>query len=188
MRAAVFMLALVALAVVLGASARDGHSAPQGVTVRSCAPINPWLAIQLTGDRDGVSFGRFRSAPFPGKTAVIAVWSLGGPTSDAGTAIHGWITAAKGGISARCSTVRTVPKPPALSGLGPVTRVKDGWFTGRKHNCEWRGRVLIEERSIPGGNRIVVRAQKGGSVLAVGEVTKAGGWLRASKRCISAER
>lgn len=186
--AATTLTAIAVLAALLGVTATGGQGAVQAVTVRSCAPVNPWVAIQLMGDRDGVSFGRFRSAPFPPKTAAIAVWSLGGPASAGGTAIHGWITAAKGGFSARCTTIRTALKPPALSGLGPVTRVKDGWFTGRKHNCDWRGRILVEERTIPGGNRIVVRTQKGGSVLAVGEVTRAGGWLRGSKRCISAER
>ena len=189
MRLTVLTLTTVAvLASLLGATATDGRTAAQAVTVRSCAPINPWLAIQLVGNREAVYFNNFRSAPFPPKRAAIAVWSLGGPASAGGTAIHGWVTSANGGFSARCSTVRTALKPPKLSGLGPVTRVKDGWFTGRKHTCEWRGRILVEERDIAGGKRISVRTQKGGSVLAVGEVTRAGGWLRGSKRCISAER
>ena len=189
MRSFVAMLvALAATAALLGVTAAEGRSAPGAVGVRSCAPLSPWLVIQLTGDRDSVSFNRLRSAPFPPKTVAIVVWSLGGATKDAGTAIHGWITATRGGLSTRCSTVRAALKPPVLSGLGPATRVKNGWFTGRKHTCEWRGRILVEERDIAGGRRISVRTQKGGSVLAVGEVTRNGGWLRASKRCLSAER
>jgi hypothetical protein len=186
--AALLLVSLASLAVLLGVTAESGQGAQQAVAVRSCASVNPWLAIQLVGDRDMVHFARFRSAPFPSKRTAIAVWSLGGPSSAGGTAIHGWITSAKGGFSARCTTVRAALKPPALSALGPATRVKDGLFTGQKATCDWRGRILIEERSISGGNRIVVRTQKGGSVLAVGEVAKGGGWLRASKRCISAER
>ncbi|MFO7571909.1 MAG: hypothetical protein R6W48_04820 [Gaiellaceae bacterium] len=43
-------------------------------------------------------------------------------------------------------------------------------------------------RDISGGKRLTVRMQRGGKVLAVGETTRNGAWLRGAKSCVATER
>jgi hypothetical protein len=75
-----------------------------------------------------------------------------------------------------------------MRNLVPAVRVRDGLFTGRKLACVRSGRYLVEVRDIAGGKRLVVRMQRGGEVLAVGETQRGGAWLRGSKRCTATER
>ena len=84
--------------------------------------------------------------------------------------------------------MKAQPKAPSLAGLGPVTRTKDGWAFGRKFGCLETGRVLITLTEGAGKARVVVRLQKSGKVMAVGELSNGGGWIRGSKTCEAKEK
>ena len=99
--------------------------------------------IQLVGDRDwGWNLGGLGTVGVPKERAVIVVWSLGGKLPG-GLNVYGWTTAKLSRPSPNCTVVKAQPKEPSLAGLGPVTRVKDGWAFGRKFGCLETGRVLI---------------------------------------------
>jgi hypothetical protein len=161
----------------------DGETAPAQVEARSCVQRAVALNIQILGDRDAdfrVHNGS-RFHPFPDRRALIAVWSLGGPVGSGGIAFYAWIARSRARLSSLCSEVRPRPET-ATAGLRRPARVKDGWFAGTRFVCPVRGRFRVQVRSRPSGRRISVLARTG-AVVAVGEVSRGGGWLRGSKRC-----
>lgn len=179
---------LVLVVVSAGVTVGGGGAAPGAVEIRSCAPLSTTIQIQLVGDKDGVSFGRLREIPIPAHTAAVVVWGFGGSASAGGTDVPAWIAGSRSALAPRCTRVRAVPKAPSMRNLAAAVRVRDGLFTGRKFACVRSGRYLVEVRDVPGGNRLVVRMQRGGEVLAVGETQRGSAWLRGSKRCVSTER
>jgi hypothetical protein len=178
-------LALTAL-VVLGVG--NVSAAPQVTDTRSCAQVWTFFNVQLIGNRDwGWNLDGLGSVGVPKKRAVIVVWSLGG-VLPGGLNVYGWATAKRSRPSPHCTVVKRQPKPPSLSGLGPITRVEDGWAFGRKFVCLEPGRVLVTTTQSQGKARVVVRMQESGRVMAVGELGKGGGWIRGSKRCDDREK
>jgi hypothetical protein len=180
------LLATVALALlgVGGVSA-----APHATTTVSCPQVWGSFNVQLVGDRDwGWNLGALGSVGAPRKKALIVVWSLGGFAAQQGQNFYSWATATRSRSSDRCQTVKQSPKPPSLAGLGPVTRVKDGWAFGRKFGCLDKGKLLITTTHASGRTRVVVRMQPSGKVIAVGELGAGGGWVRGSKTCEAKEK
>jgi hypothetical protein len=180
---------LLALSVVAGVlPVAVGNATPAATTTYSCAQVWGSFNIQLVGDRDwGWNLGGLGNVGVPKERAVIVVWSLGGKLPG-GLNVYGWTTAKLSRPSPKCSVVKTQLKEPSLSGLGPVTRVKDGWAFGRKFGCLETGRVLITLSEVGGKAKMVVRLQKSGRVMAVGELANGGGWIRGSKTCEAKEK
>jgi hypothetical protein len=177
------ILATLFVGAVALASLADGKAAPAQVEARSCVQRAVALNVQILGDRDAdfrVHNGS-RFHPFPDRRTLIAVWSLGGPVGSGGIAFYGWIARSRARLSSLCSDVRPRPES-ATAGLRRAARVKDGWFAGTRFVCQVRGRFRVQVRSRPSGRRIIVVARTG-AVVAVGEVSRGGGWLRGSKRC-----
>ena len=135
---------LLATAVALALLAAGAVSAaPQATETVSCAQVWTGFNVQLIGDRDwGWNLGGLGSVGVPKKRATIVVWSLGG-VLPGGVNVFGWATAERSRPSPRCALVKARLAPPSLAGLGPVTRVKDGWAFGRRFGCLEPGRVLI---------------------------------------------
>ena len=182
----------LALPVTLAALAAIGAgsvlAARQATETVSCSQVWTGFNVQLVGDRDwGWNLGGLGSVGVPKKRAVIVVWSLGGKLPG-GLNVYGWATAKRSRPSPRCSIVKAQLERPSLSGLGPVTRVKDGWAFGRKFGCLERGRLLMTTTQGNGEARVVVRMQASGRVLAVGELGNGGGWIRGSKTCEAKEK
>ena len=161
---------------------------PSATTTFSCAQVWGSFNVQLVGDRDwGWNLGGLGNVGVPKERAVIVVWSLGGKLPG-GLNVYGWTTAKLSRPSPKCSVVKSQLKGPSLAGLGPVTRTKDGWAFGRKFGCLEPGRVLITLTEGAGKARVVVRLQKSGKVMAVGELGNGGGWIRGSKTCEAKEK
>jgi hypothetical protein len=180
------LLAAAVVASVLPVTV--GNAMPAATTTYSCAQVWGSFNVQLIGDRDwGWNLGGLGNVGVPKERAVIVVWSLGGKLPG-GLNVYGWTTAKVSRPSPKCSVVKAKLKEPSLSGLGPVTRVKDGWAFGRKFACLDTGRVLITLTEGAGKARVVVRVQKSGRVMAVGEVKNGGGWIRGSKTCEDEEK
>jgi hypothetical protein len=181
---------LVTIAAALALSVvPTGGAAPTAATTYKCNQVWASFYIQLIGDRDwGWNLGGLGHVGAPTKKSMIIVHSLGGPKEQQGLNAYSWSTATRSRASSRCTTLRKALKAPSLTGLGPVTRVKDGWAFGRKFACAEPGALLITTSPVPGGTKVVVRLQRSGRVLAVGEVAKGGGWIRGSTRCDSREK
>jgi len=179
---------MFAAALALSA-APSGGASPNAATTYRCNQVWGSFYIQLIGDRDwGWNLGGLGAVGAPTKKSMIIVHSLGGPKEQQGLNAYSWSTATRTRASSRCTTLTRALKAPSLAGLGPATRVKDGWAFGRKFACVERGALLITASSASGGTRVVVRLQRSGRVLAVGEVAKGGGWIRGSIRCESREK
>jgi hypothetical protein len=180
------LLAATAAAVVLPAAV--GNTAATETTTYSCKQVWGSFNVQLVGNRDwGWNLGGLGNVGVPKERAVIIVWSLGGKLPG-GINVYGWATAKHSRPSPKCTVVKAPPRAPSLSGLGPVTRVKDGWAFGRKFGCLETGPVLITLTQGGGKAHMVVRLQKSGKVIAVGELTNGGGWIRGSKSCEAKEK
>jgi hypothetical protein len=178
---------LVAIALV-PLFASGAASARQATETVSCAQVWGSFNVQLVGDRDwGWNLGGLGNVGVPKQRSVIVVWSLGGKLPG-GINVYGWATAKRERPSPDCTVVKAKLKAPSLSGLGPVTGVKDGWAFGRKFGCLESGRVLITTTLAAGKTRVVVRMQSSGRVIAVGELAKGGGWIRGSKTCEAKEK
>lgn len=179
------LLAAVSVAVV---SAAGVSAAPQATETVSCAQVWSSFNVQLVGDRDwGWNLGGLGNVGVPKERAVIVVWSLGGKLPG-GINVYGWTTSKRERPSPKCAVVNAQLKQPSLAGLGPVTKVKDGWAFGRKFGCLEAGRVLITTTRSAGKARVVVRMQASGRVIAVGELGAGGGWIRGSKTCEAKEK
>ena len=180
------LLAAAVVASVLPVAV--GNATPAATTTYSCAQVWGSFNIQLIGNRDwGWNLGGLGNVGVPKERAVIVVWSLGGKLPG-GLNVYGWTTAKLSRPSPKCSVVKAKLKEASLSGLGPVTRVKDGWAFGRKFGCLETGRVLITLTEGARKARVVVRVQKLGRVMAVGKVANGGGWIRGSKTCEDKEK
>jgi hypothetical protein len=180
LRVVVGVLALV----MLGAAAVS--AAPQRSETRSCRQVWTGFNIQLVGDRDwGWRLPPLRSLGAPKKKSTIAVWSLGGNAAQHGINVYEWATATRSRPSPRCAVVKARLAAPRLKGLGPVTRVKDGWKLGRRFLCLDEGRILVTTTQMKSKTQVVVRMQRSGKVLAVGELGNGSGWIRGSKTCES---
>jgi hypothetical protein len=141
--------------------------------------------IQLLGNRTwGWLLGGYRA--IPERVTMIAVWSKGGPPETDGIVAYGWATRTRSAFFADCAPGRAARQP--AGNLGPAVRVKDGWFAGRKFTCLYTGRIVVAISDTRGGKRVTVRVQKTGKLLALGEITKGGGWLRGSKSCRESEK
>lgn len=174
---------LAAIGATAALWAAVGHASPAATTTVSCKQVWTSFNVQLVGNRDwGWNLGGLGNVGVPKERAVIIVWSLGGRTPG-GINVYGWTTAKLSRPSPKCSVLKAKPKEPSLAGLGPVTRVKDGWAFGRKFGCLDTGPVLITLTQGGGKARMVVRVQKSGKVIAVGELGGGGGWIRGSKTC-----
>jgi hypothetical protein len=178
---AVAMSALSFTAMLTAAS-----GAAVAVDARSCPQVAPAFRVEILGNRDRATYWlreASKSAGIPDGRTVVVVWSLGGPLSSNGVALHSWTTVPRARFSLRCARAAPTKTPPKTTGLGPKVKVKDGWNYGWKLNCQERGRIVVEVRDLPGGRRVTVRMQARGRVIAVAEVKNGGGWLRGSKRC-----
>ena len=96
---------------------------------------------------------------------MIVVWSLGGKLpAQQGLNVYGWATARTLAPVSQVRGVEAKLKEPSWSGLGPVTRVKDGWAFGRKFGCLETGRLLISRRRSREGARRRPRPEAAASV------------------------
>ena len=182
------MLVTIAAALALASAAASSPTAQSASTTYGCTQVWSFFNIQLIGDRKwGWNLDNLGFVGAPIKKSIIVVHSLGGPVTQQGINTYSWSTETRTRASSRCTTLKRTLKPPSLKGLGPVTRVKDGWAFGRKFACAEPGELLITTSRVPGGTRVVVRAQSG-RVLAVGELRDGGGWIRGSTRCDSREK
>jgi hypothetical protein len=180
--------ALLAIAVALAAVGIAPAATAQPTTTYACQQVWSGFNVQLIGDREwGWNLEGLGSLGVPRDKAVIAVWSMGGKLPG-GLNAYSWSTAARTRPSPTCRALKTQPKPPSLSGLGPTIRVKDGWAFGRKFACFEQGALLITTTQAGGTTRVVVRLQRSGRVMAVAEVGNGGGWIRGSTRCESREK
>jgi hypothetical protein len=167
------------------ASAPSSPGGPSAAESRVCAPREAAVYIQILGNRSwGWRLGRYEA--IPAERAVIAVWSNGGPVSTFGVAAYGWTTRTRSAFFGGCSVGRAAAQP--QGSLRAAVRVKDGWFYGRKYRCLEPGRFVVAISDTTGGKRITVRVQRTGKLLALGELTAGGGWLRGSKSCSESER
>jgi hypothetical protein len=177
------------LAVVMVAAAAVS-AAPERTETRSCAQVWTGFNIQLVGDVDWLESRALapRLGPLgaPKKKSIVVVWSLGGDAAQHGINVYEWVTATRSRPSPRCTVVKARLGAPALRGLGSVARVKDGWKLGRRFVCLDEGRILITTTRAKSKTRVVVRLQRSGKVLAVGELGNGSGWIRGSKTCESA--
>jgi hypothetical protein len=181
------LLAAAVAAVALPVSA--GNATPAAATTVSCQQVWGSFNIQLIGDREwGWNLGALGTVGAPTHKSIIVVWSLGGFAAQQGLNIYGWATGTRSRMADRCKRVAVTPKQPSLKGLGPVTRVKDGWAFGRKFGCLEKGPLLITTTQKAGKTQVVVRIQKSGKVMAVGELAGGGGWIRGSKTCEAKEK
>jgi len=180
------LLAATVAAVALPVAA--GNATSTAATTYSCKQVWSSFNVQLVGNRDwGWNLGGLGNVGVPKERAVIVVWSLGGKLPG-GINVYGWTTAKRSRPSPNCSVVKAQLKQPSLAGLGPVTRVKDGWAFGRKFGCLETGPVLITLTDGGGKARVVIRLQKSGRVMAVGELANGAGWIRGSKTCEAKEK
>jgi hypothetical protein len=180
------LLAAAAVAVVVPVAAGSAQSAAS--TTYSCKQVWSSFNIQLVGNRDwGWNLGGLGNVGVPKDRAVIVVWSLGGKLPG-GLNVYGWTTAKLSRPSPKCTVVKKQPRAPSLSGLGPVTNVKDGWAFGRKFGCLDSGRLLITLTRAGKKAGLVVRLQKSGRVMAVGELSNGSGWIRGAKTCEAKEK
>jgi hypothetical protein len=181
------LLAVAVAAVALPVGAVNATST--ATTTYSCAQVWGSFNVQLVGDRDwGWNLGALGSVGAPKKKSIIVVWSLGGYAAQQGLNVYSWATGTRSRPSGRCKAIKPTPKQPSLAGLGPVTRVKDGWAFGRKFNCLDKGKILITTAQSSGKAKVVVRMQASGEVIAVGELGRGGGWIRGSKSCEAKEK
>jgi hypothetical protein len=180
---------MLALLVAAAVTAAGTSAAPQATETVSCAQVWSSFNVQLIGDRDwGWNLGALGSVGAPKKKSILVVWSLGGNAAQNGLNVYSWTTATRARPSPRCTAVKTPSNTPPLAGLGPSTRVKDGWAFGRKFSCLHAGRLLITTTQGGGKARLVVRMQATGKVIAVGELAGGGGWIRGSKSCEAKEK
>ena len=177
------LIPLGALAAL--AAAGGGGSATIDVQARSCERQHSFFNVQILGDRDSEYQFNFNAGRFgiPDRKTVVAVWSLGGPTSTNGIAMYGWVTGGQSRLGSFCTRAAAKGTDPKPTRLRARATVKDGWASGPRFACLQTGRVVVQERDIPGGKRLVVRMQPSGALIAVAEVGRGGGWLRASKAC-----
>ncbi|HEU0303941.1 MAG TPA: hypothetical protein VFR32_05110 [Gaiellaceae bacterium] len=183
------MRPLLAAVLVAATAAASSLASSQATTTVSCAQLWTGFNVQLIGDRDwGWNLGALGSVGAPKEKSMIVVWSLGGYAAQNGLNVYDWATATRARPSPRCTVVKAQQKQPSLAGLGSVTRVKDGWAFGRKFLCLDAGRLLITTTKGRGKSRIVVRMQRSGKVIAVGELASGGGWIRGSKTCQAREK
>jgi hypothetical protein len=182
------LLAAIGVAILVPLTAAHATSSATTTTTVSCKQVWSSFNVQLVGNRDwGWNLGGLGNVGVPKERAVIVVWSLGGKLPG-GINVYGWATAKLSRPSPKCTVVKAKLEEPPLAGLGPITRVKDGWAFGRKFGCLDTGSVLVTLTQGGGKARVVVRAQKSGRVIAVGEVGNGGGWIRGSKTCEAKEK
>ena len=180
------LVAASAVAVLLPVA--TGNAGSTATATYSCQQVWSSFNIQLVGDRDwGWNLGGLGNVGVPKERAMIAVWSLGGKLPG-GLNVYGWTTAKLSRPSPKCTVVKKQPKAPSLSGLSPITRTKDGWAFGRKFGCLESGPLLITLTQSAGKAKVVVRLQKSGKVMAVGELGAGGGWIRGAKTCEAKEK
>ena len=182
------LLAAVVVCVVALVATGPGSSATsasEAAAARVCTPKDVAVHIQILGDRTwGWKLGRYRA--IPEHVTTIAVWSSGGPVETQGVAAYGWATRTRSAFFAECASGQAARQP--AGNLRPAVRVKDGWFAGRKFTCLDTGRIVVAISDTRTGKRVTVRVQKTGKLLALGEITTGGGWLRGSVSCRESEK
>ena len=180
------------LAAVVAAAALPvavGNATSSATTTYTCKQVWGSFNVQLIGDRDwGWNLGALGSVGAPKKKSIIVVWSLGGFAAQQGLNVYGWATGTSSRPSSRCTVIKRTLKEPSLAGLGPITRVKDGWAFGRKFGCLETGPLLISTTQQGSRTKVVVRLAKSGRAMAVGEVGGGAGWIRGSKTCEAKEK
>jgi hypothetical protein len=123
----------------------------------------------------------------PAERSTVAIWSIVAdscrkvPSSAREPALYGWAAGSRADIAERCRT-RSAGKPPERAHR-PALRVKDGWAFGRTYKCERRGRVVIQTAELRVRTRMTVWMEKTRELIAVGELRRGSGSVRASKRC-----
>jgi hypothetical protein len=177
------------LATVVGAATLvavgGGTSAPTPVDARACTQRSSFFNVHLLGDKDSADWVAFNGAALsgvPDRKAVAVVWSLGGPVSTSGIAVYGWTTASRTHFALDCTTARPARQKP-IRGLRAPVRVKNGWHDGSRFACLQSGRFVVDVRDVRGGQRLTVRMQRTGELIAVAEIGREGGWIRGSRRC-----
>jgi hypothetical protein len=166
--------------------APDGAGAAStAVDARSCTQRSSFFYVQILGDRDAFRWTSMASSVFGevrDAETFVAVWSRGGPPSTEGAAIYGWSTATRYRPSTFCTPTRTARRKPRGT-LRRAVRMQDGWNDDARFVCSQRGPFVIEVRDIRGGKRMTVRMERTGHLIAVAELRRGSGWLRASTRC-----
>jgi hypothetical protein len=178
-------LVLTALALAALATAGGAGSVPVAPDTRSCAQQSSAFNVQLLGHRqvtDWVAFSPSTLAGAPQRRAIGVVWSLGGPVSTSGIAVYGWTTHAASRFGGAC-TAGTPQRGGKAAKLRAPVRVRDGWHVQHRYACVLPGRFTVAMTPISGGRRLTVQLQRTGEVLAVVELRRGGGTLRASTRC-----
>ena len=174
-----FVLVLLCAAALVSVS--NGASAPTAVETRSCSQAGPEFNVQIAGKIDGTYYGRIHRdlfARIPRGEAVVAVWTFG---SQRGSALYGWATGSRADIAERCRARSARTPPKGL--LQPAIRVEDDWAFGRRYECQRRGRVVIQTEELRGRTRMTVWMEKTRELIAVAELRRGSGSVRASKRC-----
>jgi hypothetical protein len=165
------------LAAVVAAAALPvavGNATSSATTTYTCKQVWGSFNVQLIGDRDwGWNLGALGSVGAPKKKSLN---------------VYGWATGTSSRPSSRCTVIKRTLKEPSLAGLGPITRVKDGWAFGRKFGCLETGPLLISTTQQGSRTKVVVRLAKSGRAMAVGEVGGGAGWIRGSKTCEAKEK
>jgi hypothetical protein len=176
------------LAILVGAgalaAAGAGTSASTAVEARTCVQRASSFNLHILGDKDTFRWTGPINPPFVGirkRQTFVAVWSLGGPATARGMALYGWITATGARLSSLCSETRAGRQP--KGDLRAPVRVRNRRDLDQRFGCVERGRLVIEIRKLSDGNRLTVRMERTGHLIAVAEVRRGGGWLRASTRC-----
>ena len=147
------------LAAIVAAAALPvavGNATSSATTTYTCKQVWGSFNVQLIGDRDwGWNLGALGSVGAPRKKSIIVVWSLGGFAAQQGLNVYGWATGTSSRPSSRCTVIKRSLKEPSLAGLGPITRVKDGWAFGRKFGCLETGPLLISttQQGVPDESR-----------------------------------
>lgn len=175
----------VAVATAALAAAGTGGTAPVAPDTRACSQQSSAFNVQLLGHRqvtDWVAFSQSTLAGAPQRRAIGVVWSLGGPVSTSGIAVYGWTTRGASRFGAACTAGRA-RKPVGQAKLRPAVRVKDGWHVEHRYACVLPGRFIVTVKPLADGRRLTVQLQRTGEVLAVVEIRRGGGALRASTRC-----
>lgn len=184
------MRALVAVSVCVAAAVlvASPDSAPTAVTTVACAQAGSFFNVQLAGKVAGTFTGVYYETMFarvPRQESIVTVWTLGSEGTG-GPFLYGWATSGRSSLSSRCRS--RAARPPAKGRLRAPLRVRDGWAFGKRYDCRQRGSIVL--RTDVGGatTRLTLWMERSRELVAIAEIRKDSGWLRASKRCLERDR
>jgi hypothetical protein len=181
-------LLAVTVCVAAGMLASSSASAPTAVKTFRCAQGGSFFNVQLAGKVEGTFVGTFYGDMFgsavPKRETIVTVWTLG--SGGTGAFLYGWGTSGRATSSSRCRP-RTA-RPPAKGNLGAPFRVRDGWALTRRYDCRQRGSIVVRTDVRGATTRLTLWMERSRELVAIAEIRKGSGWLRASKRCYERDR